>query len=69
MKELQLNISGMSCKHCAMSVKNELGKIDGVSINSVEIGSAKIIVDELKVNEQQLYDAVKEAGYSISIIK
>ena len=30
-KQLELNISGMTCGHCAMSVTKELSKLDGAA--------------------------------------
>lgn len=65
MKTQNIEINGMTCGHCIMSVKKELNKIEGVSINSVRIGSAEIVIDEAKVSENKLREAVQEAGYSI----
>ncbi|MFA6456173.1 MAG: heavy-metal-associated domain-containing protein [Bacteroidota bacterium] len=65
MKTKQMSISGMSCGHCAMTVKKELSKIDGVTVKTVVIGSAEVDVDELKVTDQKLRQAVEEAGYSV----
>ena len=64
-----LNIDGMNCGHCVMSVKKELSKIDGLTVNAVSIGSAEVAVDESKVTDQKLHHAVEEAGYKIVSIK
>ncbi len=69
MKSVQLTIQGMTCGHCVMSLKKELGKIDGLVINSVNIGSAEVVVDESKVSDQHLLHAVEEAGYSVVSIQ
>jgi len=65
MKTIQLAIQGMSCGHCVMTLKKELSKLEGVTINAVEIGKANVVVDESKVTNQSLQHAVEEAGYSV----
>jgi len=65
MKSVQMSIQGMTCGHCVMSVKKELSKVEGLTINSVKIGSAEVVVDESKVTDQKLKEAVEEAGYSV----
>ena len=65
MKTQELTIEGMSCGHCIMSVKKELGKIPGVLVDDVQIGSAKVRVDESKVTDQALSNAINEAGYKL----
>lgn len=69
MKKSTITISGMSCGHCAMAVKKELLKIDGVTVNSVTVGSAEISSEEGRITEQTLRAAIEEAGYSVVIIQ
>lgn len=59
MKTQIVNIKGMTCGHCVMSVKKELSKIDGLTINNVKIGLAEVVVDESKVTDQKLQHAVE----------
>ena len=47
-----------------LAVKKELSKLD-LKLLDVEIGSAKIEYDESKVTEQNIKDAVVEAGYKV----
>lgn len=65
MKTQTIKISGMTCGHCVMNVKKELSKVEGLTVNSVSIGSAEVVVDESKVTDQNLHHAVEEAGYSL----
>lgn len=65
----QILIKGMTCGHCVMSVRKELSKHDGVTINSVKIGAAEVTVDESKVTEETLRKAVEEAGYTVESIQ
>ena len=67
MKTQELNIEGMTCNHCVMSVKKELSKLSDVTIEDVQIGKAKISFDENKVTQQLLANAIAEAGYTLVI--
>ncbi len=69
MKTVQLSIQGMTCGHCVLSLKKELSKIAGLTINTVEIGKASLDIDETKVTEKILQHAVEEAGYSVVSIQ
>lgn len=69
MNTKKLTINGMSCGHCVMSLKKELTKMQGVTINTVSIGSAEVVVDESTVTDQTLQHAVEEAGYSLISIQ
>ena len=69
MKNYQIKIEGMSCSHCVMAVKKELSKISDLTISSVEIGKAEVSSDESKVTDQQLKEAVQEAGYTVLSIQ
>lgn len=66
MKTQDLTIEGMSCGHCVMSVKKELGKLRGLTIENVEIGKARVHYDETKVTPDQVSKAIEEAGYKLS---
>lgn len=43
-KKIIVNISGMSCSHCASRVSNTLMEIDGVKSIKVDLGKGKAIV-------------------------
>lgn len=65
MKTAELKIKGMSCGHCVMAVKKELGKVAGVEVEDVQIGSARVKLDEATVAVEQLNQAVENAGYRV----
>lgn len=69
MKTLEFTIEGMSCGHCVMAVKKELSALDGVTVNEVVIGRAKVTADETKTGAEKLTQAIEEAGYSVSAVK
>jgi copper chaperone len=65
-KQLELNISGMTCGHCAMSVTKELSKLDGAADVKVDpqAGTATLGVAD-SVSAQAVAAAVEEAGYEL----
>lgn len=65
MKKEELKIEGMSCGHCVISVKKELSKIEGLNINTVEIGKAVLEFDETKISENKIHAAIEEAGFKV----
>jgi copper chaperone len=63
MKTEELQIKGMSCGHCVMAVKKELGKMPNVSVEEVSVGKARVQFDEAKVNPADFARAIDEAGF------
>jgi copper chaperone len=66
MKQLKLDVSGMSCGHCVHAVREALGAVPGVKVEDVKIGSASVTFDEGKTTVGELVDAVADAGYEAS---
>lgn len=65
MRERELIIRGMSCGHCVMAVRNELEKVDGLTVERVEIGRAVIRYDDSKIDDRKLAEVIDEAGYEL----
>ena len=65
MKEITINIEGMSCQHCVMRVKKAIEGLAGIAGLSVEVGSAKVTFDEAKIQQSVIENAVVKAGYKI----
>ena len=61
----EIRIDGMSCHHCAMAVKKELSKIQGLQVRDVRVGSASIEYDESVVTPEKIREAIEEAGYAL----
>jgi copper chaperone len=62
MKQVRLEVSGMSCGHCIHAVKEALAGVEGVKVENVSIGRATVSVEE-RVPVGALIDAVADAGY------
>lgn len=65
--QINITVAGMTCQHCAMSVSEEIGEIDGVSAVdvSLETGAVTVIADR-EVGRSEIAAAVTEAGYILT---
>ena len=62
--KVDLGVTGMTCTSCSGRVERKLNKIDGVdAMVSFATESASISYDPGKVEQSQLIDTVKAAGY------
>ena len=64
MDTLNLTISGMSCGHCVGQVKNALSKLEGVTVETVRVGSAALQYDPAVQSPENIAAAVTNAGYA-----
>lgn len=69
-KTATLNVEGMTCASCTVTVKTALKKLDGVKDATVKLDEKRAIVqyDPDKVTPQQLADAVTKAGYKATVV-
>jgi copper chaperone len=66
-----LKVSGMSCEACAISVTNNLKKIDGVNDVKVEVetGTVEIFTKENSpVNTTEIQKMIDLSGYKLNSI-
>ena len=62
---LHLKVSGMTCGHCEMSIREEVSQIPGVDEIQVSAQTGKLVVSsENPVDDAAVLAAVDEAGYS-----
>lgn len=67
MSTVILTVTGMTCGHCASSVREELGSIPGVTGVDVDLASGTVILDsEHRVQPEAIQTAVEEAGYQLA---
>ena len=64
MLEKTFTIEGMSCQHCVKAVEIELKDLK-IQSYIVEVGSAKVKYDETVYNEEQIQNAISEAGFKV----
>ena len=67
MSTVSVTVSGMTCGHCASSVREEVGNIPGVTAVDVDLATGKVTVDsDQGVEPTAIQDAVEEAGYQLA---
>ena len=67
MPSATFTVVGMTCGHCVMSVKREVGAIDGVTDLEVQLGSGALIIEsERPLDSETVRAAVEEAGYELA---
>lgn len=66
-----LDVSGMTCPVCPITVKKALEHVNGVTQAQVKLETHQAMVryDDKKTNENALLDATFEAGYPAKIIR
>ena len=66
MAEIIMKIDGMSCQHCIMNVKKAVDAVEGINSSEVSVGSAKVLYDDIKTDEDAFIKAVQDAGYKVT---
>lgn len=61
----EYRVTGMTCGHCEMSVREEVGEIPGVTDIQVSAQTGQLVVTGSDdVDDAKVLAAVEEAGYS-----
>lgn len=65
-----VNVSGMTCGHCVMSVTEELSELEGVESVDVDLvagGVSPVVVTSAReLSGAEIARAVEEAGYRVA---
>jgi copper chaperone CopZ len=62
--EVNLKIDGMHCDACVRRVRMALGKVDGIDVKDVNVGSAHLVIDPAKATPEAAIDAVNGIGFT-----
>jgi copper ion binding protein len=61
------SVTGMTCGHCVAAVRDEVGKVDGVTGVDVELATGTVTIEsERPVDPGAVAAAVEEAGYEVT---
>jgi copper chaperone len=60
---LNLAIEGMHCGACVRRVTSALQSVEGVTVNSVEVGSAQVAFDATEITGQDITAALDRNGF------
>lgn len=62
-----VTVTGMTCNHCAMSVREEIEEISGVTGVAVDVDSGRVeITSTADLDDAAIAAAVTEAGYQLA---
>jgi copper chaperone len=62
----EYTVNGMTCGHCVLSVREEVGEVDGVEAVDVDLESGRMIVSGAGLDDAAVRAAVEEAGYEVA---
>jgi copper ion binding protein len=66
MAETTFAVQGMTCGHCATSVKEEVGEVSGVRTVDVDVASGRVVVaSDFDLNLEEVASAVETAGFHL----
>ncbi|WP_405133032.1 heavy-metal-associated domain-containing protein [Nocardia sp. NBC_01388] len=67
MNTTTVTVTGMTCGHCVSSVREEVGKISGVTGVDVDLASGRVDIEgEGPIGRDAIAAAVDEAGYQLA---
>ena len=65
MTTTEYTVTGMTCAHCEMSVREEISELDGVQDVAVSASTGRLVVTSaVALDDDAVFAAVDEAGYS-----
>lgn len=67
MKNITLNVQGMSCGHCVQSIEGTVGQLEGINQVNVKLNDAQIEVtfNESQVSLDIIKETIEDQGYEV----
>jgi copper chaperone len=59
-------VTGMTCSHCALSVREEISDVPGVTDVDVELATGRVSVIGAGFTDEAVDAAVRDAGYEVA---
>ena len=66
MEQRTYTVTGMTCGHCEMSVREEVSEVAGVQDVEVSHETGRLVVSGDGLSDEAVKAAVEEAGYAVS---
>jgi len=64
MTVFEYQVTGMTCAHCELSIREEVSEIPGVTTVDVSAATGRLVVgSDADLDDRAVLDAVQEAGY------
>lgn len=64
MQTIELDVEGMSCNHCVMTVTKAIRSVPGVKALDVRVGHAHVEAED-GTARQQLVSAIEQEGFKV----
>lgn len=67
MKNITLNVQGMSCGHCVQSIEGTVGQLEGINQVNVKLNDAQVEVtfNESQVSLEIIKETIEDQGYEV----
>lgn len=65
MKNVTLQVQGMSCQHCVNAIEGALKEIGASGKVNLQGESVEVSFDEQKVSLDQIKETIEEQGYDV----
>ena len=59
-------VTGMTCAHCVLSVREEVSEVPGVTRLEVDLESGRLTVAGTDFDDEAVKAAVADAGYGVA---
>lgn len=66
MKQVTLQVSGMSCQHCVSAIEKALRDIGAAGRVNLQDGSVTVEYDESKITLDAVKAAIEDQGYDVA---
>jgi copper chaperone CopZ len=68
MKEIKLQVKGMSCSGCEQRIQKVLARVEGVvrSAANHQAEEVRVVFDQNRTSEQAVRAMIEQAGYEVS---
>ncbi|MEM1043244.1 MAG: cation transporter [Bacteroidota bacterium] len=64
-----IHIEGMSCRHCVAAVEGALAQLDGLQVETVGIGEARVRYEAQRVSAGSITEALADEGYAVRSVE
>ena len=66
----KIEIEGMQCNHCKMTVEKALNSIEGVNNVKVDLEKKNAVIEfEKEIDNNKIKEVIEEAGFVVKDIK
>ncbi|MED4585783.1 copper ion binding protein [Brevibacillus choshinensis] len=65
MKNITLQVEGMSCQHCVHSIEGALTEIGASGKVNLATSTVEVMYDEGKISLETVKEAIEEQGYEV----